>query len=71
MRNNEPYYLGNDTELPVKLTAQSKHKTISVELPWDADLRDMLEAFETVCVGLGFHDEGVTKAMEEFIEERK
>ena len=71
MITNDQYYLGNDTELPVKLTAQSKYKTISVELPWDADLRDMLEAFETVCVGLGFDDEGVTKAMEEFVEERK
>lgn len=69
MRNNDPYYLGNDTELPTRLTLQTTSTTIQQDVHWDASLRDVIYAFYTAAIGIGFAPESVIGGMKEFAEE--
>ena len=69
-RNDDPYYLGNDTQLPSKLIVKTTDITIDQELHWDASLGDFLNAFYTAMIGIGFHPEDVVGNMREFVEER-
>jgi hypothetical protein len=71
MRNNDPYYLGNDTELPAKLVVKTTSKSIEQSLHWDANMYDYLDAFYTAMIGIGFHPESVINGMEEFVQIHK
>ena len=63
MRNTDPYYLGNDENLPVRLTLQSQYKTVSCEDPWDASVRDVLESLYGAMTTLGYSAHGVLEEM--------
>jgi len=69
MRNNDPYYLGNDTELPSKLIVKTSNTTIDQDLHWDATLEDYLHAFYTAMIGISFDPSVVISGMKEFADE--
>jgi hypothetical protein len=71
MRNNDPYYLGNDTMLPTKLIVKTTDKTIEQDLHWDVSTDEMLNAFYTAMIGIGFHPDAVIDGMEEFVQIHK
>lgn len=54
----------------VVLTLKNEYKTISVELPWDANIEDLLEAFYGGMVGLTFHPAGIVRFMREWCDEK-
>lgn len=68
MKNNDPYYLGNDTMLPSKLIVKTTDKSIEQELHWDASMGDFVDAFYTAMIGIGFHPDAVVGGMEEFVQ---
>lgn len=41
----------------ITLTAQSEGKKVIVEIPWDANVNELFEAFYTLTIGLGYHHE--------------
>lgn len=66
---NSPYYLGNREMKPVIIEAKNSHVCISQELPWDANGEDLMNAFYTMGVGLGFDSESLLYEMKTFAEE--
>ena len=68
MRNIDPYYLGNDTMLPTKLIVKTTDKTIEQDLHWDVSTDEMLDAFYTAMIGVGFHPATIIGSMKEFVE---
>lgn len=69
MKNNDPYYLGNDTQLPTKLIVKTTDTTIEQDLHWDTSLEDYMHAFYTAMIGVGFIPESIIGGMREFVEE--
>ena len=71
MKNNDPYYLGNDTMLPSKLIVKTTDKSIEQDLHWDANMGNFADAFYTAMIGIGFTPEVVIDGMEEFVQIHK
>lgn len=71
MKTDDPYYLGNQDCPPTKITFQTGERTITLELPWDAGADDIIQAVYTAMIGMTFHPDCVTDAMEQFVEEHK
>ena len=71
MKNNDPYYLGNDTMLPSKLIVKTTDKSIEQDLYWDANMDNFVDAFYTAMIGIGFHPDTVIDGMEEFVQIHK
>lgn len=62
MRNENPYYLGNDTTPPTVLIIQVGKEVITQELPWDVAGIDMTEAFY-VALAHTFREKDILSAM--------
>ena len=71
MKNDDPYYLGNDTMLPSKLIVKTTDKSIEQDLHWDANIGNFVDAFYTAMIGIGFHPDAVIGGMEEFLQIHK
>lgn len=70
MKDKEnPYYHGNDDTLPIMLQAKSRYGNISMELPWDANLDNICQAFFAMCIGLSYPADSILNAMKEFAHE--
>lgn len=69
MRKDDPYYLGNDNQLPSKLIVKTSETTIEQDLHWDATLEDYIHAFYTAMIGVSFNPEVVVRGMKDFVEE--
>ena len=65
---NSPYYLGNYDSLPTVLSLKHHSSVVNIELPWDASMTDLLDAFVGACVSVTFHQDGVIQAMKEYAE---
>lgn len=53
----------------MKLTAENYNKKISVDLPDDSDLYDVMEAFQTLVLGMTFHPSSWDRVIMELAEE--
>lgn len=65
---NSPYYLGNNDVLPTILSLKHHSSVVNIELPWDANMTDLLDAFVGACVSVTFHQDGIIQAMKEYVE---
>ena len=65
-----PYYLGNRDCVPTLLSLKTDNKVINIELPWDAGLDDLLDAFYGALVSMTFHPEIVIEGMYEYSKEK-
>lgn len=68
-RKGSEYYLGNHDSLPTVLTLKTDNSVINIELPWDATMEQLCQAFYTACIGITFHPDTVVRGMQEFVEE--
>jgi hypothetical protein len=66
---NSPYYLGNYDTLPTVLSLKHHSSVVNIELPWDANMTDLLDAFVGACVSVTFHQDGVIQAMKDYAED--
>lgn len=66
-----PYYLGNRDYPPTVLTLKMNGKVINTELPWDASLEDLIDAFYGSLVTVTFQPESVMQAMYEYSKEHQ
>lgn len=67
---DSPYYLGNRDTLPTILSLKHNSSVITVELPWDVSIDELLNAFVGACVGVTFNEESVLKVMKEYAQDR-
>ena len=54
---------------PVRLSYKSDDIEINITLPWDADMVDMMDAFDTILLGAGFGGWRYTH-IQEWLKER-
>lgn len=66
---NSPYYRGNSDCLPTEFSIKTTDHVVKQELPWDANLEDMCQAFYGALVAVGFSPEGVLRYMKSFAED--
>ena len=52
------------------LTLDHGHQKTTVELPWDAGMEDLLDAFYGMCVCATYSPSTVLQGMAEFLEEK-
>jgi hypothetical protein len=67
---NSPYYLGNQDVLPTVLSLKHASSIVTVELPWDVNIDELLSAFVGACVGVTFSERSVLRAMKEYAQDR-
>ena len=68
MKENDPYYLGNQDCPPTRITFQTGNSTIIQELPWDASAEDILTAVHAAMIGMTYLDTTVLHAMHDYAE---
>ena len=66
MKENDPYYLGNQDCPPTRITFQTGNSTIIQEVPWDASAEDILVAVHAAMIGMTFLDTTVLHAMHDY-----
>ena len=54
---------------PTILSIEHNGNKFTAELPWDADMEDLTNAFYTLCIGATFQPTTVIRGMKEFLEE--
>ena len=47
---DSPYYMGNHECLPTEFTIKTTEHVVKQELPWDANMEDLCQAFYGACV---------------------
>ena len=55
---------------PARLTLEINDQKISVEMPWDVPIDDMLSTFYGMCITATWQPVTVLKNMKEFAEEK-
>ena len=55
---------------PTKLIIEHADNKITAELPWDANLDDLLDAFYGLCVAHTYHPISILTHMEDWLRER-
>ena len=55
---------------PTKLTLEHDGNKFIAELPWDADMDDLTNAFYALCIGATFNPSTVLDGMGEWLAER-
>ena len=68
MKENDPYYLGNEDCPPTRITFQTGDSTIIQELPWDASAEDILSAVHAAMIGMTFLNTTVIHSMHDYAE---
>lgn len=63
---NSEYYLGNRDTLPVILSLKTDKQVINIELPWDAGMEELCQAFYTACIGISWDPDNVVRGMQNF-----
>lgn len=53
------------------LSISQNNIKVSVELPWDASITDIIQSFYTSLVGISFFPEQIEKGFIEFLEEKE
>lgn len=53
------------------LTASAHNTKITIEIPWDSTASDLLDAFKTIMVGLGYNVETFDEVLEEYLENNR
>lgn len=66
---NSEYYLGNHDTLPVILSLKTDNQVINIELPWDAGMEELCQAFYTACIGISWDPDNVIKGMRRFTDD--
>lgn len=51
------------------LTLSQSGIKMSVELPWDASIEDLIQAFYSTLIGITFNPQTIVKGFKEFLEE--
>lgn len=64
---NSPYYLGNHECLPTELTIKTTEHVVKQELPWDANMEDLCQAFYGALVSITFSPDVVLDGMKNFL----
>jgi hypothetical protein len=59
-----------DNVKPTIISLEHHGKKHSSELPWDADMYELLDAFYGMCVSATFHPTTVLSAMSEWVNEK-
>lgn len=62
-----PYYMGNEDCLPTELIIKTTDCVIKQELPWDANMEYMCQAFYSACIAATFDPNTVLEGMKEFL----
>ncbi len=68
MKENDPYYLGNQDCPPIRITFQTGDNTIIQELPWDASAEAILTAVHAAMIGMTFLNTTVIHSMHDYAE---
>lgn len=55
-------------EKPTIFSLEHGGKKITFELPWDAGMQDLLDAFYTMCTHVTFCPSTIVNGMKEFVE---
>lgn len=53
------------------LSLSQNSKKVSVELPWDASITDLIQSFYSSLIGITFFPEQIEKGFIEFLEEKE
>ena len=56
---------------PTILTLQHSEYKCTKEMPWDANMYELLDAFIGVCVSMGYHQTSVDEVLEEYVDNLK
>lgn len=64
---DSPYYLGNSECLPTELTIKTTEHVVTQELPWDANMEDLCQAFYGALVSITFSPDVVLDGMKNFL----
>lgn len=64
---DSPYYMGNHECLPTEFTIKTTEHVVKQELPWDANMEDLCQAFYGACVAITFNPETVLDGMKDFL----
>ena len=62
--------MGEEDLKPARLTLEINDQKISVEMPWDVPIGDMLSTFYGMCITATWQPVTVLKNMKEFAEEK-
>ena len=62
--------MGEEDLKPAKLTLEINDQKISVEMPWDVPIGDMLSTFYGMCITATWQPVTVLENMKEFAEEK-
>lgn len=65
MKENDPYYLGNQDCPPTQFIFETSGQVFTQELPWDVSAQDLCHAFYTACSSI-YDSELVLKTMYAF-----
>ena len=68
MKENDPYYLGNQECPPTRITFQTGDSTIIQELPWDASAENVLTAVHAAMISMTYLNTTVIHAMRDYAE---
>ena len=66
MKENDPYYLGNQDCPPTRITFQTGDRTVIQEVPWDATAEDILTAVHAAMIGMTFMNVTVLESMRDY-----
>ena len=58
-------------EKPTIFSLEHGGNKITFELPWDAGMPELIDAFYTMCIGATFHPSTIINGMKEFIESKE
>jgi hypothetical protein len=58
-------------EKPTIFSVEHLGTKITFELPWDAGMQDLLDAFYTMCIGISFCPSVIVDGMKEFVESKE
>lgn len=59
-----------DENKPTVITLDHGHQKVTVELPWDAGMDDLIDAFYGMCVCATFTPGTIIQGFREFLEEK-
>ena len=65
---NSEYSLGNHDTLPIILSLKTDNQVINIELPWDAGMEELCQAFYTACIGISWDPINVVRGMRNFAD---